>query len=107
MCPLCGAPATFDETSVQLYKYEPEEITMMGYDLSHLRIVAELLKSHNVTPADLREAKFNLETAMSIVRAEHEKMLQHMLEEALSRFQTPPIRLDGFTWREIVKGADT
>lgn len=90
-CPLCGAPVTVDGTREQLYKYEldskPDSI--MGYDLRHLLIAAELLNSHNFAPQDLRDLVHNMELAMNVARAEYEKTLQRLCEEvvALSHFQ--------------------
>jgi hypothetical protein len=90
-CPLCGAPVAVDGTREQLYKYEPDASTMMGYDLRHLRIVAELLNSHNFAPQDLRDLVHNMEMAMNVARAEYERTLQHTLDEARKSFQTPHI----------------
>lgn len=89
-CPLCGAPASVNEADARLYKYEPEDVSIAGYNLRQLRIVAELLESHKFTPADLREIETNLSTAMDVVRAELEKVQQHLINEALSHFQAPP-----------------
>lgn len=101
-CPCCGAPAICTEKEVLVppfegnlrgwgYKYEPTATSIMDYDVRHLRIVAELLNAHNFTPQDLREIEHNLETALTIARAEYEKTLQRMLDEALKPLQAPHV----------------
>jgi hypothetical protein len=112
-CPCCGAPAILTEAQVRdhpfdgflrskVYKYEPDASTMMGYDLRHLRIVAELLREYNFTPQDLREIELNLETALGVARAECEKAHQRMLNEALSHFQAPPIHIEAINLEPIL-----
>lgn len=98
-CPLCGAPATVTlvrnargvQFEVDDYCYkEPEPApapTMYGYDLDHLRLVAELIRRHGVTPDDLQDLKDNFQRAFDILHAEEERMRKAAIDRALQNFQ--------------------
>lgn len=102
-CPLCGAPAVVHITDEPRwmgsdcvptrvsYEYDepapPPDPTMMGYQLNHLQMVAELIRQHGVTPKDLHDLKDNFQRAFDIIHAEQERMTKSLIDQALQNFQ--------------------
>lgn len=94
VCPCCGAPCIATEKEVTVptfegnlrgwgYTYEEpkQDIKVMGYNVQDLIVTAELLRTHNLAPQDLRDMMHNLGLAMSVARTEYDKMIQQCLEE--------------------------
>lgn len=94
-CPLCGAPVSVcvsedyhtDQSLIE-YKYEPPETTthkpmLRGYAVEELRIVIELLRNHDVRPADLHDLKDNFEAACAILQKEQERIQRAAIEQMM------------------------
>lgn len=49
---------------------EPKPTTIMGYEIEELRLLAELLRKHNLTPEDLRKLTRNVAYAAELLYEE-------------------------------------
>lgn len=66
----------------------PEPVTVRGYEAESLRLVAELLRKHMITPDDLRDLTNNFTRAAQIVYTEKADITAKLMEEALKNFLT-------------------
>lgn len=101
-CPLCGAPATVTESAhdfqaAAVYHYEEPDpapaSTVYGYDPDHLRVVAELLRRHGVTPEDLHDLKDNFQRAFDILHAEQERAHRAAIDRVLQNLTPGQVKI--------------
>ena len=72
----------FDETEEPYYRALSEAIqlasaqpTLYGYDITHLMMIAEILKKENLQPERVDDALTDIEQIINIVRGEFEETL--------------------------------